>query len=75
MSITHDEVLKSALSLPEADRILLATELLGSVEEPMPGMSIDDPKLLEELKRRHESMDDSISAADLFNRLDELRRK
>ena len=28
MSISHEEILKSALSLPEADRILLATEPL-----------------------------------------------
>jgi len=33
MSVAHDEILKSALSLPEADRILLATELLDSVAE------------------------------------------
>jgi len=75
MSVALDEILKSALSLPEADRILLATEILHSVAEPMPGMSIDDQKLVEELQRRRASMDDSISASDLFCRLDELRRK
>lgn len=75
MSVAHDEILKSALSLPEADRILLATEILHSIAEPMPGMSFDDPKLVEELHRRRASMDDSISASDLFCRLDELLRK
>ncbi len=75
MSVPHDEILKSALSLPDADRILLATETLDSVAEPMPGMSIDDPNLVEELNRRRASMDDSISAAELFSRLDELQCK
>jgi len=75
MSAAHDEILTSVLSLPEADRILLATEILDSVAEPMPGMSIDDSNLAEELNRRHASMDDSISASELFSRLDEIRRK
>jgi len=75
MSVAHDEILKSALLLPEADRILLATEILDSVAEPMPGMSIDDPNFAEELNRRRASMDDSISASELFSRLDEIRRK
>jgi len=75
MSVAHDEILKSALSLPEADRILLATELLDSVTEPMPGMSIDDPNLVKELTSRRASMDSSISASELFSRLDEIRCK
>ena len=52
MSISHDEVLKSALSLPESDRILLATELLDSLPGTPPGMSIDDPEFEAELERR-----------------------
>ena len=75
MSVAHDEILKSALSLSEADRILLATEIMDSVAEPMPGMKVGDPKLVEELNRRRASMNDSISASELFSRLDELRRK
>ena len=75
MSVSHDEILKSALSLPEADRVVLATEILDSVKEPMPGMSIDDPNLLDELKRRRASMSDSVSVPELFSRLDEIRRK
>ena len=75
MSVSHDEILKSALTLPEADRILLATELLDSVNEPMPGMSIDDPKLLDELKHRRDSMNSSISTQELFSRFDAIRLK
>ena len=52
MSISHEEILKSALSLPEADRIILATDLLDSFEDSMPGLSVADPAFLQELERR-----------------------
>ena len=52
MSIAHDEVLKSALSLPESDRILLASELLDSLPGTPPGLSVDDPEFEAELERR-----------------------
>ena len=52
MSISHEEILKSALSLPEADRIILATELLDSFEDSMPCLSVADPAFLQELERR-----------------------
>ena len=52
MSHLHAEILKSALSLPEADRISLATELLDSIAGTQPGQSVDDPGFAEELDRR-----------------------
>ncbi len=52
MSISHEEILKSALSLPEADRIILATELLDSFEDSMSCLSVADPAFLQELVRR-----------------------
>lgn len=52
MSTSHAEILKSALSLPESDRILLATELLDSIEGTPPGLSVDDPNFEAELQRR-----------------------
>lgn len=52
MSTAHDDVLKSALSLPESDRIRLATELLDSLPGTPPGLSIEDPDFLKELERR-----------------------
>ena len=52
MSISHEEILKSALSLPEADRIILATELLDSFENFLPCLSVDAPAFLQELERR-----------------------
>ena len=51
MSTAHD-VLKSALALPESERILLATELLDSIPGTPPGLSIDDPGFEIELERR-----------------------
>ena len=52
VSISHEEVLKSALSLPEADRILLATKLLDSFDDSKASFSVDDPSFLQELERR-----------------------
>ncbi len=52
MSVAHDEILKSALSLPASDRILLATELLDSLPGTPPGLSVDDPEFEAELERR-----------------------
>lgn len=48
MSTAHDDLLKSALTLPEAERILLATELLDSIPGKLPGLSVGD--LLNELE-------------------------
>lgn len=52
MSISHEELLKSVLSLPEADRIMLATELLDSIDGSPEHFSVEDPAFLEELERR-----------------------
>lgn len=48
----REEVLKSAMALSEADRLLLATELLDTVADDGAGWSLDDPALLDELDRR-----------------------
>jgi putative addiction module component (TIGR02574 family) len=52
LTVSHEEILKSALSLSEKDRILLATELLDSIDDSTPGLSVDDPAFLKELERR-----------------------
>ena len=61
MSTAHDNVLKSALALPESDRILLATELLDSLGCTPPGLSIDDPGFETELDRRFNDGTNSVS--------------
>lgn len=53
MPDAREAILKAALELGEADRLLLAMELMDSVGDGMPGWSIDDPGLADELERRH----------------------
>jgi putative addiction module component (TIGR02574 family) len=57
MAATREEVLKSAMELSETDRLLLATELMETVSDDVPGWSIDDPAFASELERR--AADDS----------------
>lgn len=50
--MAREDILKSAMQLTEADRILLAEDLLElSPEEPF-GWSLDDPALVEQLEIR-----------------------
>ena len=48
MLTARAEILKSALTLPEQDRIQLATELIESVAGQPPGLSVDDPAFIAE---------------------------
>jgi hypothetical protein len=52
MPATREDVLKSAMELSEADRLFLATELMETVSDDLPGWSIDDPAFRAELERR-----------------------
>lgn len=52
MPTTRDELLKSALELPEADRLQLATELMQSLGHESLGWFLDDPEFLRELEAR-----------------------
>ncbi len=51
MSVARDEVLRSALSLSEQERLEIAAELMDSVGVS-PGLSAEDPGFLDELTRR-----------------------
>jgi hypothetical protein len=46
MSITHDDVLRAALQLPERERMLLAEELIESVPENEGPDELNGPELL-----------------------------
>ncbi|QDT57518.1 hypothetical protein Pan44_55870 [Caulifigura coniformis] len=46
MSISHDDVLRAALQLPEHDRMLLAEELIESVPEADDSGELSEPELL-----------------------------
>ena len=52
MSATREDVLKSAMELSETDRLLLATELMETVSDDLPGWSVNDPDFAAELDRR-----------------------
>ena len=52
MSATREDVLKSAMELSESDRLLLATELMETVSDDLPGWSMDDANFAAELDRR-----------------------
>lgn len=52
MSATREEVLKSALELSDSDRLLLASELMETVPDNLPGWSLDNLGLIAELETR-----------------------
>ena len=52
MPTTREDVLKAAMELHEADRLLLATELMDTISDDLPGWSIDDPDFPGDLERR-----------------------
>lgn len=68
MSMSQEELFKFALALPEGERILLATELLDSIENSPAQSSVDDPAFLKELERRANDPSPGIP-------WDEVRRK
>lgn len=46
MSVTHDDVLRAAMQLPERERMLLAEELIESVPEIDAVQDWSDPEFL-----------------------------
>ena len=52
MPQSNNEIVVSALALPTADRVLLAVQLMESVEKELPGWSADDPGFETELEKR-----------------------
>lgn len=52
MSESHDTILKAALELPEDERFSLAEKLFASVPESRDHWDINDPRFIEELRRR-----------------------
>ncbi len=61
MSPTADAVLKSALSLSDADRIEIADALLSSLPEDVE--ETDEDAFLRELQRRSDEMDQDPTAS------------
>jgi putative addiction module component (TIGR02574 family) len=57
---TREEILEAALRLSVEDRFVIASELLESLNEDLPGLSIDDSDLIAELERRAADREGSI---------------
>lgn len=66
MSASRDEILNAALKLPDSDRLLIATRLLDTLPDDMPGLSEDDPGFLEELERRAQDTGATLPAVELW---------
>jgi hypothetical protein len=52
MTTTREELYQAAMELSAADRLVLASELMETVPDDLPGLSLEDPQLLDELDRR-----------------------
>jgi hypothetical protein len=63
---SRDEILDAALQLPDADRLIIATRLLDTLPDDMPGLSVDDPDLLDELERRAQDKADAVPISELW---------
>jgi hypothetical protein len=61
MQPNSNAILQAALELPEDQRLALVARLLESVPDEPAGLSIDDPELVEELKRRSADLDGAVA--------------
>jgi hypothetical protein len=71
MPATRDEILDAALRLPESDRLVIASRLMETLPDDLPGLSEDDPEFDAELDRRSGDIDESVPWEQLR---DELRQ-
>lgn len=69
MSSDAEAVFTAALSLNDSDRLELAARLLDSVVDDRAGLSLDDPELLAELRRRSADTTDAIPWSQLRSEL------
>lgn len=60
MQPASSELFDAALKLPEDERLILASRLLETVPDEPCGLSLDDPDLVEELKRRSADREGAI---------------
>ncbi|MGC1275579.1 MAG: hypothetical protein WBC44_17870 [Planctomycetaceae bacterium] len=71
MSITRDELLNAALQMSEADRLAIASRLMETLPDALPGLSEDDADYAAELDRRSGDRDGAVPWSELH---DELRQ-
>jgi hypothetical protein len=68
MPTTRDEIVRAAMELPESERLSIASELLGTLPDDMPGLSLEDEDLLAELDRRANDGSEPIELSDIWKR-------
>lgn len=73
MASTRDDLLDAAMKLSETDRLILANRLLDTLTGDMPGLSLDNPALAEELDRRSGQWEGSVSWEELRQELERAR--
>ena len=72
MAGTREEILEAAMRLSDEDRFLIASELLETLPDDLPGLSWEDPEFLAELERRSGDLEGSVPWEQLR---DELRKR
>ena len=65
MEHNANEIFEAALTLPEDDRLALASRLLDTTSAEGVGLSLDDPSLIEELERRFSDRTGSVGWTEL----------
>ena len=61
MQPSSEAIFQAALKLPEDERLTLVARLLETVPDEPAGLSLDDPDLVEELKRRSADLDGAVT--------------
>jgi len=65
MQADSNEIYQAALGLSEMDRLILVTRLLETMSMEDTGLSLDDPRLIEELDRRSSDHAGAVDWSDL----------
>jgi hypothetical protein len=63
---TPDEIVDAVLRLPESDRWQIASRILDTLSENVPGVFEEEEAFLEELKRRAQDGSPRIPVSDLW---------
>ncbi|MCE9548335.1 MAG: hypothetical protein K8T25_22915 [Planctomycetia bacterium] len=69
MQADSNAIFEAALNLPEDERLALVSRLLETVPDEPAGLSLDDPNLVEELKRRSADTEGSVPWSQLRDKL------
>jgi hypothetical protein len=70
MPITRDDVLAAALQLSDDDRLLVATQLLETLPDELPGLDLDAAALSAELQRRSGDWNGAVAWDELKREVD-----